>query len=70
MKGKHTFFFQDMAKVLETVLGFVPDERQGDDVVGVNGDEPIAVLAVRVRQREIWGEDESRRSRDVPAAWG
>lgn len=43
-----------------------PDEGQGNDVVRVDGDEPVAVFAVWVRVRIVGREDEAWRSGHIP----
>lgn len=46
----------------------IPDEGQRDDVVRVDGDEPVAVFAVGVGVRVVGREDEAWRSSHIPAA--
>lgn len=42
-----------------------PDEGQRNDVVGVDGDEPVAVFAVWVGVRVVGREDEAWRSSHI-----
>lgn len=44
----------------------LPDESQGDDIVGVNCDKPVAVFAVWVRVGVVGRKDESRRPCHIP----
>lgn len=43
-----------------------PDEGQGNDVVRVDADEPVAIFAVWVRVRIVGREDEAWRSCHIP----
>lgn len=36
-----------------------PDKGQGDDIVCVDSDGPVAVPAVGIRMREVWREDKA-----------
>lgn len=31
-----------------------PDERQGDNIVCIDGDSPVTVSAMRIWMREVW----------------
>lgn len=46
----------------------LPDKRQRDDIIRVNRDEPITVLAVWVGVGKVWRQNESRRSCNVSTA--
>lgn len=43
-----------------------PDEGQGNDVVRVDADKPVAIFAVWVRVRIVGREDEAWRSGHIP----
>lgn len=34
---------------------WLPDECERQDIIGIDGDEPVAVLGVRVGMWKVWG---------------
>ena len=49
--------------------GLLPDESQRQNVVLVDGYQPITVLGVRVGVGEVGGQYEATRPGEVPSAW-
>lgn len=47
----------------------LPDECKRQDVIRVDGDEPVAVLAVRVWMREVGRQNKPRGTGEIAPTW-